>query len=115
MSAFEASFFMEGVGHPPFTDSFACKLEAPVSDFSMRQWNDEFEGMYEQPDIKGEDLEAGDCDYDSLLCDGEEDGMRLMHKYSQLTKRKPIESMRRKVIAIQPETSSKGRRSLKLT
>jgi hypothetical protein len=99
MSAFDASDFIEGVEGVPFADAFACKLEAPVSDFAMRKWTDNFETMYDR-DMKEEYSEAGDPEREGFLCEGEEAGLRLMQKYSQLTKRKPIESMRKKKLRL---------------
>jgi hypothetical protein len=98
MSAFFARDFIEGVEGVPFPDSFTCKIEAPEREFSLRQWTDDFEAMYDGPcNIKTEAQESDSEDQEGFLCQGEEEGMRLMQKYSQLTKRKPIESMRKKV------------------
>lgn len=79
-----------------FTGDFAVKIEETSRQFT---WQEDYENVFQDSiDIKLEADLKENAEEDSFFC-GEQEGIDLMMKYSQLTKRKPIESMKKKVFS----------------
>lgn len=81
-------------GHA-FAGDFNVKIEDVDRQFS---WQEDYDNVFQEAShLKQVPLHRDILEEDSFFC-GEQEGLDLMLKYSQLTKRKPIESMKKKVI-----------------